>query len=143
MKIEIEISDQYAKILSNWASVGRTLTTAVKAAAAAAESDQVDASDAEMFRHCFDELTELMPAIDHLHYQARQAMWNIKHRERAVAELEKSTPEQRKQAIAIMNAATNPQYHEVYDKICGVLGVSISLWPEAVIDWLKGVSIDA
>jgi hypothetical protein len=139
MKITIDIPDMHVKLLSQWASVGRTLQTANKACSEAAEAPHVSDTDAEMFRHCGNELDELIPALEELHRVARQAMWNIANRAKAIEALEKTTPLQRAKALAIMSATTNPQYHKYYDRIVAELEVSLSLWPEAVIDWLRSL----
>lgn len=138
MKIEIEISDQYARILSQWASVSRTLRTAERGCAHASDSGAPE-SDAEMYQNCANELNELIPALNELHRIARQAMWDIKHRAEAVAQLEKTTITQRREAIAIMKTAPNPLYFDFINAICDELGVSRTLRSEFVIDWLKGV----
>jgi proline dehydrogenase len=137
MKIEIEISDHYAATLSRWASVSRTLSTARIAAGEAAEAKHVSEADAEMYHHCKAELAELVPALDELHRVARQAMWNIKNRARAVEALEQTTVEQRAEALKIVYSTVNPLFHSYYDRIIAALGIPASLWPEAVIDWLK------
>lgn len=55
MKITIEIPDRDIKILSEWASVSRTLN--------------------EAKRHCEDELDILEPVLNRLHQIIREQIW--------------------------------------------------------------------
>lgn len=77
MKITIDIPDMHVKLLSRWASVSRTLTTAESGCIQASNSQEVSDTDREMYGHCADELAELTPALDELHRLARQAIWDI------------------------------------------------------------------
>jgi hypothetical protein len=139
MKIEIEIPDMHVKLLSQWASVGRTLRTAEAGFAQASDPQEITNTDREKYNHCANELADLIPALEELHRVVRQAMWNIANRTRAVEALQRTTVTQRREAIAIMRVAPNPLYFDVINAICDELGVPRTLSSEAVIDWLQSL----
>jgi hypothetical protein len=103
----------------------------------ASNPQEISDTDREKYGNCANELEELIPALEELHRIARQAMWNIANRAKAFEALEKTTATQRREAIAIMKTAPNPLYYDVINAICDELGVSRTLYSEAVIEWLK------
>lgn len=72
--ITITIHEPYLKVLENWASVSRTLNTAKQACEDIQEVLE-DNNMVEKAHFCAKELETLAPALDHLHQQARNALW--------------------------------------------------------------------
>lgn len=77
VKIEIEISEQYVKILSKWASVSRTLNEAKSLLSNFSELTK-DIELSERIDICFSELETIEPALNNLHQMARMKLWNVK-----------------------------------------------------------------
>lgn len=73
MKIELELHEPYIRVLSKWASVGRTFREAQRHCETVAGQD--DAGEAERAQHCLDEIEEILPALEHLHHTARTELW--------------------------------------------------------------------
>ncbi len=78
MKVIIEIPDMDVKILSQWASVSRTLNEAKRHCGYSAISN-----DDEHARYradvCEDELNEIEPALNRLHQSVRNEIWQMNH----------------------------------------------------------------
>jgi hypothetical protein len=91
MIITIDVPDLYVPVLSRWASVSRTLDTAIDAADTAA-SLSTDEHKKERFGHCSTELVDIRAALDALHHAARNEMW-ARARE-AKEDKEVSTPKE-------------------------------------------------
>ena len=72
MKITIDIPDNYVNRLSTWASIGRTLREARRLID---ESMPVMIDEQEAFFACIQELDDITPALEALHYYARQQIW--------------------------------------------------------------------
>lgn len=76
--ITIEIHEPYLKVLSKWASVSRTLKTAKSCTAkASTEGSEFSEVEREKYAYCEQELEDLIPALDHLHVQAREQLWQV------------------------------------------------------------------
>ncbi len=73
MIVTVEIPENYAKVLSEWASVSRTLRTAEEGCEEA--RDKGDERLTDKFQHCAQELEALIPALDFLHQAVRNELW--------------------------------------------------------------------
>ncbi len=80
MKIIIDLMDMYTTLLGKWASVGRTIDSAINACdivTGHATADSISDHDIERSRVCSDELVALKQPIDSLHRTARETIWQI------------------------------------------------------------------
>ena len=75
MKITIELDESYAKILSQWASVSRTLNTAKQMCNHIVDNDDLDSTLREKANWCQLELDCIEPALNYLHQLVRQEIW--------------------------------------------------------------------
>ena len=74
--VTITIHEPYLAVLEKWASVSRTLNTATNACNDAGK--QLSEADKETYWFCRDELERLTPALNHLHQQVRDQLWQTK-----------------------------------------------------------------
>lgn len=75
MKVTIEISDAYVPLLSHWASVSRTLTTAGNLLEEYLKTLDLDSRKYEAVSDCMAELDSLALPLDSLHQLVRTEIW--------------------------------------------------------------------
>jgi hypothetical protein len=74
MKITIELSDRDVEVLKKWASVSRTLNNASYCCDELLDLTE-DGRLVDRAHLCIEELEEIGPVLDRLHYIVRDQIW--------------------------------------------------------------------
>lgn len=77
MKITIDVPQVYVRVLSEWASVSRTLTAARLHLINYSGLLETDSAEEEKAIDIEDELVLITPALDCIHYAVRSELWEI------------------------------------------------------------------